>query len=164
MFSSRCRARSLVPAFAVLCFPASLFPSRPCSLFLVLCRRLRQHQTPEINSAASRRDCLVLLTFRLFCLFYIFLLTCGSRVTFPGNPRFQGETRKRRFHHLDPHSIFFSRFYYAACFLSETQKQNPLSLRQTLLSLESEVSGPQLPPPFSQEKRRKHPVSILTEA
>lgn len=65
---------------------------------------------------------------------------------------------------LIPIQFFFSRFYYAACFFSETQKQNPLSLRQTLLSLESEVSGPQLPPPFSQEKRRKHPVSILTEA
>lgn len=72
VFSSRCRARSLVPAFAVLCFPASLFPSRPCSLFLVLRLRLRQHQTPEINSAASRWDCLVFLTSRLFCLFYIF--------------------------------------------------------------------------------------------
>lgn len=163
VFSSRCRARSLVPAFAVLCFPASLFPSRPCSLFLVLRRRLRQHQTPEINSAASRWDCLVFLTFRLFCLFYIFYSPVEVVSRFPETRDSNVRPAKEGSTILIPIQ-FFLFFCYAACFLSKTQKQNPLSLRQTLLSLESEVSGPQLPPPFSQEKRRKHPVSILTEA
>lgn len=153
-FSSVCRSRSLVSAFTALCFLASLvyfLPLFPLSCTVTGCGCIRLPKLTQLHPSE-----VVYSSRRSGCSVFFLYSPVQVKLHFLEKPQIQCESRKRMF-------FFLLRSLFP---LKETppQKQNLLALRQTLLGLESVVSGPPLAAPFSQEKRRKHPASILTEA